>query len=98
MKTVDVPVLGGQRSVILRQLRWSKGVSMEQCADVIGVSVRQFLKKECGRERLTAGEFDRIALFLDLDAPRLRKILSQGVAPGAGNRAGPVRASRAVRR
>lgn len=69
-------VLGGSKSLTLRRLRWSRGVSIEQCAAAMGMDVRQFVLKESGRSDFTPEEFAELALLLDLVPESLDKLLS----------------------
>lgn len=51
----------------LRNLRWSKGVSMEDCAVQLNLGLPEFAAKERGRRPFTALEFAAMARLLELD-------------------------------
>lgn len=59
-------------ALALRDLRWVKHVSMEQCADLMQIGLQEFLSKERGRSAFTAAEFEVLAMLLDLDVDALR--------------------------
>jgi|LNFM01.1.fsa_nt_gb hypothetical protein len=56
----------------LRNLRWGRQVSMEQCADLMEIALPDFLAKERGRSSFTAAEFEALAMLLDLEVDELR--------------------------
>lgn len=60
----------------LRQLRWSRGLRLELCADAIGVSIREFLAKERGRSSFTAQQVEQLASLLDVDGEAMRRVMS----------------------
>lgn len=59
----------------LRDLRWVRHVSMEQCADKLQIGLQEFLAKERGRSAFTAEEFTALAVLLDLDVDTLRGLI-----------------------
>ncbi|MEQ1613080.1 MAG: hypothetical protein ABL904_10045 [Hyphomicrobiaceae bacterium] len=61
-RTKDILVDRGTAEA-LRHLRWSRGLSMDQCAAAIDVPLLQFLAKERGRTPFTRLEF---RLLLDV--------------------------------
>lgn len=58
-------------AMALRDLRWVRHVSMEQCADTMQIGLQEFLAKERGRCAFTAAEFAALATLLDLDVDGL---------------------------
>lgn len=63
----------------LRHLRWARGLSLELCANAVGLSVRDFLAKERGRARFTAKEVAGLAILLDVEAEEMLRVVGTGV-------------------
>jgi hypothetical protein len=59
----------------IRELRWSRGLSLEYGARAIGVSVREFLAKERGQSDFTAREVAILASLFWLDVDELKRVL-----------------------
>lgn len=62
-------------AMALRDLRWMRQVSMEQCADKLQIALQEFLAKERGRSAFTSEEFAALAVLLDLDVDALRGLI-----------------------
>jgi transcriptional regulator with XRE-family HTH domain len=60
----------------IRQLRWSRGLSLEYCARAIGVSLREFLAKERGRSGFSAREVADLASLFWMDVDELQRALA----------------------
>ena len=57
----------------LREWRWARGRSMEQCAQRLAIPLVDFLAKERGKTGFTASELRTLLDFLDIDAKQLRR-------------------------
>ena len=71
----DVPSdvrLDDKTAECLREMRWARGRSMEQCARRLEISLTDFLAKERGRTCFTPEEFRTLLDYLDVDAKQLR--------------------------
>lgn len=55
----------------LRNLRWLRRVSMEQCSASLNIGLTEFLSKERGRLSFTPAEFAALAMLLDYDVDGL---------------------------
>ena len=56
--------LTGDEIQRMRQLRWSKGLSIDSCAAALNIETRDYLLKELGRERFSMEELSALATLL----------------------------------
>ena len=79
MGKLDDPIqLDYAAAEALRNLRWSKGVSVERCARSLNIGLPDFVAKDRGRRPFTALEFAAVALLLELDVEDLREHIGLG--------------------
>lgn len=57
----------------LRHVRWSRGLSMNQCAEIMDIPLLEFLAKERGRIEFSRDEYRKLLEFLKVTETDLRR-------------------------